>query len=280
MSDQNPSTMQPPITPPEVQSYTEIWAEGIRQILQQISGITFVCSSLPAQDLANFFQQWSETGQWGLFGATKHAVGAQAFLIPPSTAVRFGQLLMGEPLDETAELNDDYRDALEELLRQFAGAAASEWKGRLGKEVAFPFGGSGNPNWSPSFRHGFELTSPESSPLHIGLLIDGNLAVSLKSIFSANFSAGQPEPPPVSATAGSDNLGMILDIELPTALRFGHRRLDLREVLEFSPGFVVELEQAFEQTAELVVAGRVVARGKVVLVDGNYGVQLTEIAGH
>jgi flagellar motor switch protein FliN/FliY len=65
---------------------------------------------------------------------------------------------------------------------------------------------------------------------------------------------------------------------LQVTLRFGERQLLLRDVLELSPGSVVELDRHVKEPAELLVTGRVVARGEVVIVDGNYGLRITEVA--
>ncbi len=74
-------------------------------------------------------------------------------------------------------------------------------------------------------------------------------------------------------------LGLLLDMELPLVLRFGTARMPLREVLELGAGSVIDLGCAPENGVELLVNGRVVARGSAVSVHGNYGVRITEVAG-
>jgi len=69
-----------------------------------------------------------------------------------------------------------------------------------------------------------------------------------------------------------------MDVQLQVTLRFGERTLLLKEVLDLSPGSVVELDKMVKDPAELLVTGRVVARGEVVIVDGNYGLRITEVA--
>jgi flagellar motor switch protein FliN/FliY len=74
------------------------------------------------------------------------------------------------------------------------------------------------------------------------------------------------------------NLNLLLDIELDARLRFGQCEMILREILELRPGSVVELNRQILEPAELLVAGRVIARGEVVIVDGCYGLRITDIA--
>jgi flagellar motor switch protein FliN len=74
------------------------------------------------------------------------------------------------------------------------------------------------------------------------------------------------------------NLDLLLDVELEASLRFGQREMLLRDILELHPGSVIELDRRVQEPAELIVAGRVIAHGEVVIVDGNYGLRITDIA--
>ncbi len=73
-------------------------------------------------------------------------------------------------------------------------------------------------------------------------------------------------------------LDLLLDIELEATLRFGALELPLREVLELGPGDVLALDRHVEEPVDLVVGDRIVARGEVVLVGGNFGLHVTEVA--
>jgi flagellar motor switch protein FliN/FliY len=73
-------------------------------------------------------------------------------------------------------------------------------------------------------------------------------------------------------------LDLLLDIELEATLRFGALELPLREVLELGPGDVLSLDRHVQEPVDLVVGDRIVARGEVVLVGGNFGLHVTEVA--
>jgi flagellar motor switch protein FliN/FliY len=73
-------------------------------------------------------------------------------------------------------------------------------------------------------------------------------------------------------------LELLLDIELEATLRFGALELPLREVLELGPGDVLPLDRHVREPVELVVGDRIVARGEVVLVAGNFALHVTEVA--
>jgi flagellar motor switch protein FliN/FliY len=73
------------------------------------------------------------------------------------------------------------------------------------------------------------------------------------------------------------NLKLVMDVELNVSLRFGQRQLPLREVLELTNGSVVELDRMVDEPVELYLDGKLIARGEAVVVDGNYGLRVTEI---
>jgi flagellar motor switch protein FliN len=73
------------------------------------------------------------------------------------------------------------------------------------------------------------------------------------------------------------NLQLVMDVELNVTLRFGQRQLALREVLELASGSVIELDRHVEEPVELLLDGKVIARGEAVVIDGNYGLRVTEV---
>ena len=74
------------------------------------------------------------------------------------------------------------------------------------------------------------------------------------------------------------NLDLVLDVELNVTLRFGQRMLSLREVLDLTSGSVIELDRQVEEPVELLLEGKVIARGEAVVIDGNYGLRITEVS--
>lgn len=73
------------------------------------------------------------------------------------------------------------------------------------------------------------------------------------------------------------NLKLVMDVELNVTIRFGQRQMPLREVLELASGAVIELDRQVDEPIELLLDGKLIARGEAVIVDGNYGLRVTEI---
>ena len=73
------------------------------------------------------------------------------------------------------------------------------------------------------------------------------------------------------------NLDVILDIDLPLAVRFGETELTLAALTRLAPGSVIDLGRSPDDPVDVLVNGRLVARAEVVVVSGNYGVRITEV---
>ncbi|MGD0798362.1 MAG: FliM/FliN family flagellar motor switch protein [Acidobacteriaceae bacterium] len=81
-----------------------------------------------------------------------------------------------------------------------------------------------------------------------------------------------------AAAAAKSARDLLLEIELDATLRFGSRELALKDVLALGPGDVLELNRHAAEPVELVVGDRIVARGEVVVVSGNFALLVTEVA--
>lgn len=92
-------------------------------------------------------------------------------------------------------------------------------------------------------------------------------------------AAGLGAPHSLAATPpGPDaNLRLILDVELELQVELGRTRRQVREILTYGPGSVIELNKAAGEPVEILINGRVVARGEVVVVGENFGVRITEV---
>ena len=79
-------------------------------------------------------------------------------------------------------------------------------------------------------------------------------------------------PPP--ATRGIE---MLHGVDLEVAVELGRTRMTVRDLLALSPGEVLELDRAAGSPADLLVNGRLIARGEVVVVEEDFGLRITEI---
>jgi flagellar motor switch protein FliN len=71
---------------------------------------------------------------------------------------------------------------------------------------------------------------------------------------------------------------LLLDIELDATLRFGSRELPLKQIIELGAGDVLELDRRVSDPVDLVVGDKIIARGEVVISEGNFALLVTEVA--
>ena len=73
------------------------------------------------------------------------------------------------------------------------------------------------------------------------------------------------------------NIGLIMDVRLPMRVRIGSKRMLLKDVLTMDIGSVIELNQLANDPLEILIGDKVIALGEVVIIDGNFGIQITQI---
>ena len=78
-------------------------------------------------------------------------------------------------------------------------------------------------------------------------------------------------------SSAQHNLAMLLEVELELSISFGRTELPLQEILQLASGSIVELNRSVTDPVDVMVNNCVIARGDVVVVDGNYGIRVTEI---
>jgi len=74
-----------------------------------------------------------------------------------------------------------------------------------------------------------------------------------------------------------DNIELLFDIPLQLTVELGRTTMSIKEVLALTSGSVIELDKLTGESAELLVNGKLIARGEVVVVDENFGLRITEI---
>jgi flagellar motor switch protein FliN len=80
-----------------------------------------------------------------------------------------------------------------------------------------------------------------------------------------------------SRANGAWNIELLLDVELPISVSFGQTEMVLKDVLKLGTGSVIELDQSVNDPVSIIVNRKRIAKGEVVMVDGNYGVRILEV---
>ena len=123
-------------------------------------------------------------------------------------------------------------------------------------------------NWTPAAQFSLTATNGASASVQIQLLFTPGWPQAATTGVALTQSA-QPEM--------GVNASLLENVEIDVTLQFGERRLSLREIGELRSGSVIELDKSLNDPAELLLGIGCVARGEVVIVDGSYGLRVTEV---
>ena len=81
----------------------------------------------------------------------------------------------------------------------------------------------------------------------------------------------------VSGVAGQENIGLIKDVPLEVTVELGRTTKSISEILDFSPGTIIELDRIAGEPIDVLVNGKFVAKGEVVVIEESFGIRVTEI---
>ena len=174
----------------------------------------------------------------------------------------------------------DIRQTYQELLQQGLSALAQAIGSQIGKEVTCEEGEEKNN--PPEFRTvPVEVEYDEGSPVELWVSFSPTLLAGLEKGPTADLPpqsvASRTKALTSALASGSEAMALLLDVELPVSVSFGRAHLPIKDVLKLASGSIVELNRAVAEPVEVIVNNCVIARGEVVVVEGNYGVRITQI---
>lgn len=261
---------------PEIASFVLAWKNALTKVLTQLGApnVTVSEATETAPEPTSGEDANVISANFAGGGCLK---GQLRWTCEKTAAVQCAQLLASEPLDATVEFTAAHSDGFLEFLRQVAREAAVAWKDERELPAELVYQAEPPAAAATQFTVALTVDSEKCKGLTLRLDLDAEICAAL--------SIAPPEQAnEVTATAEGDapashasNLDLILDVQLEATIRFGEREMLLQDVFGLMPGAVVELDQLVNEPAELLVAGRLVAKGEVVVVEGNFGLRVTEV---
>lgn len=120
--------------------------------------------------------------------------------------------------------------------------------------------------------------SSEPRPAPEPAATSGGPAAAAPGAPAATVFPPSPQPAPEPAYTGTPgNIDLLMDIELPVVIRIGKTELLLQDILKLTPGAIIELNKTTDDPIDMLVNNKLVARGEVVVVEGNFAFRITEI---
>ncbi|AFM13294.1 flagellar motor switch protein FliN [Turneriella parva] len=239
-----------------------------------------------------------------------------ALVFPKDIARRIAQTMMGAS-DEGGEINDAHLSTLSELSQSIVSSIANGLGGKFNESLSPSMPDMklfASPADAPQFMGGIVKISyniavegmPGSRMTHY---ID---AGSASRWAKANRSAGAPQAaafdmdfggaaggggggmgggvsvnpinfPSLQQGSGAaqlpPNLELLLDVQMALTVELGRTKKYVKEILSLGEGSIIELDKLAGEPVDLLVNGKLIARGEVVVIDENFGVRVTDIVG-
>ncbi len=250
-------------------NFIRLWTESIASVLGQVASAPFPVEETAAEGMPAA----AATDLYLTITASGAVRGEMSLHLPQATALDLAKLFMSDTDAAHVELTADDRSAAEELFRQIAGHVSTSAR-PIWTEIPLTVVIGEAPTWSPSAAGWICSVQGAPRPLQI----EWSLSSALTTSLAAAKQPAQPAGPPKAASAEvPSNFDLLMNIELDVTLRFGGRNILLREILELGAGSVLELDREIQDAADLLLDGKLIARGEVVVFDGNFGLRVTEV---
>lgn len=195
-------------------------------------------------------------------------------------SVAGGHVLKAAGIEENdpASLKSTYLETVSQALSGIAGAMGS----RIGHEVTCNGGDELSTPASDLTWAAFKIAfGTENAVVTLGLepeLVAALMAPQEEAAQSKlSAAAAAVTGGTITGPVNSRTFELLLDVELPVSVSFGRAQVPLKDVLKLTTGSIVELNRSILEPVEVIVNNCVIARGEVVVVEGNFGVRIHEV---
>ena len=223
--------------------------------------------------------------------------GKAMVAMPPSLATALGDMMLGGEGEGKNTMDEDDLDATKEIVSNIVGALSTALGAQKDlpqltfkvEEIVFISEEEEVDLTGYAKMLVYDFSLGPVNALYMLILDESVESLLSSSAPGAPAAAVQPQTafasaPEVAMPAKPDlddtemkNIALIMDVKLPVKVRIGQKRMLLKDVLSMDIGSVIELNQLANDPLDILVDDKVIAQGEVVIVDGNFGIQVTSI---
>ena len=246
----------------------ESWAQELKTVLQFLTAEDWTISTEEKEPDNSGTRFWW-TQEFSAIGGASISIGA-----PPLVWSELGARILqaaGVELIEQSSARSTYLEA----MQQSASALARSLTSRVGKQIDASAGRDQPPEGGEAFAVVIATGDLQLSALQV--VVSEELCSALQPPSHPETQLVEAAFPSNQTAAPSLTMSVLLDVQLPVSISFGRTYMPLKEVMKLTSGSAVELDRKPDDEVEVIVNNCVIARGEVVVVEGNYGVRITEI---
>ncbi len=251
-------------------------ANAIAAVLDSMTGVrppvTTATTPLPEDSLSTPAFTWRRC-EFNVSSGARIWLGA-----PASATAAIGEAILsaagiGDPDPQTAANTFD-----EAAVQVFASIAQALYE-RLRREVTRASEEAEAPEL-PFDSFSLDLHPGEPQAVQLFLAVSPALTGPLAPAPPASAPLQKASPPqaaPPPENPRPNRLELLLDVEMPVSVSFGQSELALKDVIKLTTGSIIELNRTVSEPVEVIVNNCVIARGEVVVVEGNFGVRIQQV---
>lgn len=209
--------------------------------------------------------------------------GMVAFAIDVSLATALGDMMLGGEGEVQSSMSEDDLDASKEIISNIFGAISTALTAQNDlpdlsfevENIEFLEDGSSFDGFAKLYTLQAEVAQTQA---HLYFGGDVDFISNFELVSSDDLTKDSSDTEGSSLTQEElKNMDLLMDVQLPIRVRIGTKTLLLKDVLNMDIGSVIELDQLANEPLDVLVGDKIIAKGEVVIVDGNFGVQIVEI---
>jgi flagellar motor switch protein FliN/FliY len=233
------------------------------------------------------------------FDVEGDVTGQILMTLPVGVATALADMMVAGPGDAKDDMDEDDLDATKEILSNVLGTVSTTLSATDGvpnmkfsvSDITFAQSADdvSISNFDKVFSFDFSIGEQSGQ---MTIITEDNVT----GYFDGSAGAGVPEPATAAPASGGGassgggggaelnlnesekaNMELLLDVKLPIKVRIGTKYLLLKDVINMDIGSVIELDRLVNDPLDILVDDKIVGRGEVVIVDGNFGIQITEV---
>jgi len=207
--------------------------------------------------------------------------GRMVFLMPPAFSTAVCDLMLGGEGETKEEVDADDLDAIKEIISNVLGALSTTLEAQENMpELKFEiidakFVTQKDDLSLYSFIVNFDCRVKDISSVCAVLFDDAFLSLFNEEVSTPAVETQAASIPPMHEEV--KNLEILMDIKLKLRVRIGSKIMLLKDVINMDIGSIVELDQLASEPLDILIDDKKIGEGEVVIVDGNFGIQITSI---
>ncbi|NPA11278.1 MAG: flagellar motor switch protein FliY [Epsilonproteobacteria bacterium] len=263
-----------------MKEFIELLLNEFKSTIESLIGVT------PDIDLINFTKDVGEAKPpYVRVNAKVSPKGEMVFILNPEFATAVVDLMLGGEGETKTEVDADDLDAVKEIVSNVLGALTTSLESNSEFEnLRFDITDASFVETGEDFSSYDMVVNLECKINDIQRTCQIFFDSALTSVINKEEAQAAPAGGDEESSSGSialpeeaKNLEMLMDVKLQVRVRIGSKTMLLKDVISMDIGSIVELNQLANEPLDILIDDKKIGEGEVVIVDGNFGIQITSI---